>query len=62
MDIQWRKASFSTDTGNCLELASLNGDILVRESDQPDVVVTTSREKLRAFLEGVKAGEFDDLV
>jgi hypothetical protein len=35
---------------------------MIRESDAPDVVVTTSREKLRAFLLGVKAGEFDHLI
>lgn len=31
-------------------------------SDAPNTVVTTSREKPRAFLLGVKAGEFDHLV
>ncbi|MFF8610167.1 DUF397 domain-containing protein [Streptomyces sp. NPDC015346] len=63
MDIHWRKSSFSEDSdGNCLELATHGGDILVRESDDPEVVVRTSPQKLRAFLAGVKAGEFDDLV
>ncbi|MFG3495294.1 DUF397 domain-containing protein [Streptomyces sp. NPDC047928] len=62
MDIQWRKSSFSDAAGNCIELAARDGHILVRESDEPDVIVTTSPQKLRAFLAGAKAGEFDDLV
>lgn len=61
-DAKWRKSSFSDQGGNCLELAELHGEILVRESDDPAVVVRTSRQKLRAFLDAAKAGEFDDLV
>ncbi|MFE7462844.1 DUF397 domain-containing protein [Streptomyces sp. NPDC057499] len=63
MDIQWRKSSKSSDAdGNdCLELAEHGGEILLRESDNPDVVIRTTRAKLRAFLGGVKEGEFDDL-
>ncbi|MGS2589337.1 DUF397 domain-containing protein [Streptomyces hebeiensis] len=64
MGIQWRKSSKSSDDedSNCLELAAFEGDILIRESDLPDVVIRTSRAKLRAFLGGAKDGEFDDLV
>jgi hypothetical protein len=62
VEIQWQKSSFSTDSeGNCLELATQGDDILVRESDNPDVIVQTSRAKLAAFLAGAKAGEFDHL-
>ncbi|WP_345044618.1 DUF397 domain-containing protein [Streptomyces sannanensis] len=62
MEIQWRKSSFSTDTDNCLELASHKGEIFVRESDDSAVIIRTTPEKLRAFLAGVKAGEFDGLI
>ncbi|QNP71063.1 DUF397 domain-containing protein [Streptomyces roseirectus] len=62
MELRWRKASASADTGACIEIAEEDGHILLRESDDPDVVVQTTRHKLRAFLEGVKAGEFDDFV
>lgn len=63
MDIQWRKSSKSADaeSDNCLELADFGGEILMRESDNPDVVIRTTRAKLRAFLGGAKGGEFDDL-
>jgi hypothetical protein len=61
--IHWQKSSFSSggDGGQCVELAAVADRILVRESDDPEAVVITSREKLRAFVLGVKAGEFDHL-
>lgn len=61
MDIQWRKSSFSEQTGNCVELAVVDGHVLLRESDDPGVVVRATPAKLEAFLAGVKAGEFDGL-
>ncbi|WP_328732234.1 DUF397 domain-containing protein [Streptomyces caniferus] len=60
--IEWRKSSFSEQGDNCVELAVHKGEILVRESDIPDVIVRTTPEKLRAFLAGAKAGEFDSLL
>ncbi|CQR62826.1 DUF397 domain-containing protein [Streptomyces leeuwenhoekii] len=62
MDMRWRKSSYSEQSGNCLEIAVVDGQVLVRESDDPDVVVRTTRAKLAAFLAGAKAGEFDDLL
>lgn len=55
MELHWRKASFSADTGACVELAELDGEILLRESDDPGVVVRTTKGKLAAFLDGAKA-------
>jgi hypothetical protein len=60
VELHWRKSSFSADTGACIEIAEVGDFILLRESDDPGVVVRTSRRKLRAFLDGAKAGEFDD--
>ncbi|MFD6989023.1 DUF397 domain-containing protein [Streptomyces sp. NPDC059943] len=57
--INWQKSSFSGEGPQCVEVAEHNGDILVRESDDPNVVTTTSRDKFAAFIAGVKAGEFD---
>ncbi|MEU0524402.1 DUF397 domain-containing protein [Streptomyces niveus] len=57
--INWQKSSFSGEGPQCVEVAEHNGDILVRESDEPNVVTTTSRAKFAAFIAGVKAGEFD---
>ncbi|MCI3226396.1 DUF397 domain-containing protein [Streptomyces sp. NP-1717] len=62
--LTWQKSSFSGSDGEiqCVEVAHVDGRILLRESDAPDTAVTTDRDKLRAFLLGVKAGEFDHLV
>lgn len=61
-DMDWRKSTYSEPSGNCLEVTAADGRILLRESDDPGVVVTTTPAKLAAFLAGAKAGEFDDLV
>ncbi|MGW2409961.1 DUF397 domain-containing protein [Streptomyces sp. NPDC001739] len=45
-----------------LETASVAGEILLRESDDPHVIVRTTPEKLAAFILGVKNGEFDHFV
>jgi hypothetical protein len=63
--IVWCKSSYSGDDANrdCLELAAApDGTVHLRESDDPGVVVTTERAKLRAFILGVKAGEFDHYI
>ncbi|MCL7376418.1 DUF397 domain-containing protein [Streptomyces sp. 35G-GA-8] len=63
MDIQWRKSSKSSNAAgsDCLQLAEHDGQILMRESDNPDVIIRTTRAQLRAFLDGAKQGEFDNL-
>jgi hypothetical protein len=58
----WQKSSFSGDAANCINVsATADGAIKVRESDDPDTVITTRPDTLRAFICGVKAGEFDHL-
>ncbi|WKX71244.1 DUF397 domain-containing protein [Streptomyces sp. XD-27] len=61
MDTHWRKSSFSDQVGNCVELASCDACVLVRESDDPGVVVEVTPQRLRTFLAAAKAGEFDRL-
>ncbi|RLU96767.1 DUF397 domain-containing protein [Streptomyces griseocarneus] len=57
-DISWQKSSFSTEDNDCIELSRSAGTLRMRESDVPQLVITTSPAKLRAFLLGVKAREF----
>ncbi|MBP8533758.1 DUF397 domain-containing protein [Streptomyces sp. MK37H] len=61
--LQWRKSSFSTgDAANCVELAAdPTGTPHLRESDDPEVVISTTPAALRAFLRAAKAGRFDRL-
>ncbi|MCG5217467.1 DUF397 domain-containing protein [Streptosporangium sp. KLBMP 9127] len=61
---EWRKSSLSSgDGGTCVEVASnLPGIIAVRDSKDPDgpALIFTPAE-WRAFLGGVRAGEFNDV-
>ena len=60
--LNWQKSSYSSESVNCIHLAAApDGTIKIRESDDPDAIVTTTPDKLRAFILGVKAGEFDHL-
>ncbi|MFF9481295.1 DUF397 domain-containing protein [Streptomyces sp. NPDC014733] len=61
-EIKWQKSSFSGSGAQCLETAIVDGEILLRESDDPTVIIKTTQEKLAAFLLGVKNGEFDHFV
>jgi hypothetical protein len=61
--LTWRKSRASNPRGDCVELAKLaDGAVAVRNSRDPHgpALVYTSAE-IAAFLEGAKAGEFDDL-
>jgi len=66
--LAWRKSSFSDGTGSgneCVELAALpDGARAVRDSKSADSgpVVTFTKAGLAAFVLGVKAGAFDDLI
>ena len=59
---RWRTSSFS-DRGNCVAVAELDdGHVAVRNSQQPHAgTLRFSPPVLRAWIEGVKAGEFDQL-
>ncbi len=61
--LRWRKAKASQGNGNCVEMAALADDrVAVRDSKDPDgPVLTFTRAEFRAWLHGVRAGEFDDL-
>ena len=50
--LDWQRSSFSTE-----------GEfVYIRESDNPELVVTTTRTKLNAWILGAKDGEFDHFV
>ncbi|ADI06708.1 hypothetical protein SBI_03587 [Streptomyces bingchenggensis BCW-1] len=61
--LSWLKSSFSDAGGNnCMEVAADGSRIAIRESAEPDAVLTTDRTALRAFVVGVKDGRFDRLL
>ncbi len=58
--LKWRKSSYS-ESGNCVEVASLpDGKLVIRDSKDREVplLVFTPGEWC-TFLSGVKGGEFD---
>jgi hypothetical protein len=56
--LAWQKSSFSGSGGNggCLELATTHGALLLRESDEPETVLTTYPARVAALLFAIKAG------
>ena len=61
---RWRKSGRSSAQGNCVETAKLPGhEVAVRNSRYPQgPVLIFSHAEIGAFLEGVKDGDFDDLL
>ena len=57
---RWRKASFC-QSGECVEVARQDDMIIVRDSKERCTVLRSTVEQWRTFVQGVKAGEFDDL-
>lgn len=60
----WRKSSYSGQNGDCVELADLGAGLVgVRDDKLGDdsPVLRFTRAEMLAFLQGAKAGEFDDL-
>jgi uncharacterized protein DUF397 len=56
--LAWQKSSFSGSGGNgeCLELATTANTLLLRESDDPETVITTRPARVAALLFAIKAG------
>ncbi|WP_213453412.1 DUF397 domain-containing protein [Rhizomonospora bruguierae] len=55
---RWRKST-RCESSNCLELADLGAHAGLRNSTRPEVQLTFEAPAWRAFLAGVRAGEFD---
>ncbi|MEU1786854.1 DUF397 domain-containing protein [Streptomyces sparsogenes] len=59
----WQRSSFCGGGGNnCIEVATGDSGIAIRESAEPEAILTTDRTALRAFVLGVKKGRFDQLL
>jgi hypothetical protein len=57
----WR-TSGRCDGGSCVEIGSRGESVLIRRSaDSEGKIVTVSRDEWRAFVVGVKDGDFDSL-
>jgi hypothetical protein len=54
----WRKSS-RCETGHCVEVAWRGGAVAIRNSTAPDQRILVDAEAWRAFVAGLRAGEFD---
>ncbi|MCO8303961.1 MULTISPECIES: DUF397 domain-containing protein [Streptomyces] len=58
----WRKSTYSSQGANCLYVSAPdNATIRLRESDEPDTILTTTPTALTAFIRSAKAGRLDRL-
>jgi len=58
----WRRSSRCA-TSECIEVARERDTVLVRDSKSPETpALRYTPEEFRAFAEGIKAGDFDDLI
>ncbi|MFB6887893.1 DUF397 domain-containing protein [Kitasatospora sp. NPDC056327] len=55
----WQKSSTSGNSNQCVEVRVADGLVQIRESEDPDAIVTTTPGAFARWLEGVKRGEFD---
>ncbi len=62
-NLVWLKARSSGANGQCVEIGADEGKIAMRDSKDPDgPILVFSKAEFRAFLEGARTGEFDDLL
>ncbi|MEU7158393.1 DUF397 domain-containing protein [Streptomyces chrestomyceticus] len=53
--LTWQKSSYSNEGGNCVNIAAApDGAVRLRESDDPQVIIATTRDGLAAFLAAIK--------
>ncbi|MGW2231088.1 DUF397 domain-containing protein [Streptomyces formicae] len=61
MSVQWQKSTFSGAGGeNCVEVTRTKSHLLLRESDDPDTVITTTPASLSALARWQKSRHPED--
>ncbi len=61
-ELAWRKSRRSGYQGNCVELATTEGAVAMRNSREPQgTILAFPAAEMAAFLGAIKNGELDDL-
>ncbi|MCX5526636.1 DUF397 domain-containing protein [Streptomyces bobili] len=59
--LTWQKSTYSAEAANCVYVAaSPTGTIHLRESDNPEGVLTTTAARLQTFICALKDRKWDD--
>ena len=58
-DVEWQRSTYTANSNNCIEVRTVDGLVELRESDDGDIIVRTTPIKFAKFLQGIRAGEFD---
>ncbi|MFF8194773.1 DUF397 domain-containing protein [Streptomyces bobili] len=59
--LHWQKSTYSGDSSNCVYVAaSVTGTLHLRESDQPDIILTTTAPGLHTFIWALKERKWID--
>lgn len=61
-ELSWRAARHC-ESGGCVQIAPSGDMVVIGKSKSPDdPVLAYSRSEWRTFVEGIKQGDFDDLL
>ncbi|MFD7707470.1 DUF397 domain-containing protein [Streptomyces sp. NPDC059785] len=56
-ELLWQKSSYSQEASACVNIATApDGTLRLRESDEPEVLLATSRAALGGLISAVKGG------
>jgi Domain of unknown function (DUF397) len=60
--LNWRKATYSIANGDCAEVASVAGGVVVRDTKDPyELVLRYSSDSWRLFISQARQGNYDAL-
>lgn len=60
--VDWQKSSYSAEAANCVGVVAPTPSVIkIRESDDPDIMLTTTPATLGIFIRAAKAGRFNHL-
>ena len=55
--MRWQKSSYSNEQVECVEVAAAAGVVFLRESDEPEAVISPGTRALGALVRVTKGGE-----